>query len=75
MRSCYKAFSHLLISCVCVAGAAPVGGATLGLVVPGSVRKQAEQIRGNKPSSTASDSAPPLGFLLHLSSCPDFLWS
>jgi hypothetical protein len=51
-----------------------VGGAIPGLVVLGSIRKQAEQGRGNKLESNISP------WLLHhlllpdLSSSPDFLW-
>jgi hypothetical protein len=49
-----------------------VGGATSGLVVVGSIRNQAEQAIKQHPS-LASASAPASGFLLCLSSCPDFL--
>jgi hypothetical protein len=45
MRSSYKAFSQLEI----MWGRPIVGGAIPGLVVLGSIRKQAEQARGNKP--------------------------
>jgi hypothetical protein len=45
MRSNCKAFSQLVIK-----GERPlVGGAIPGLVVLGSIRKQAEQARGSKP--------------------------
>ena len=45
MRSSCKAFSQLVIK-----GEGPiVGGAISGLVVLGSIRKQAEQSRGSKP--------------------------
>jgi hypothetical protein len=45
MRSSYKAFSQLVIK-----GEGPlVGGTIPGLVVLGSIRKQADQDRGNKP--------------------------
>ena len=45
MRSSYKAFSQLVIK-----GRGPiVGDAIPGLVVLGSIRKQAEQARGSKP--------------------------
>ena len=45
MRSSYKAFSQLVIK-----GERPlVGGAIPGLVVLGSIREQAEQVRGSKP--------------------------
>jgi hypothetical protein len=42
-----KAFSQLVIE----GGGPTVGGAISGLVVLGSVRKQAEQTRGSKPVS------------------------
>jgi hypothetical protein len=71
MRSSYKALSQLVIK-----GEGPiVGGTTPGLVVLGSIRKEAEQARGSKPVRNI----PP--WLLHqllsltcLSSSPDFLW-
>ena len=45
MRSNYRAFSQLVIK-----GVGPlVGGTISGLVVLGSIRKQAEQVRGSKP--------------------------
>ena len=45
MRPSYKAFSQLVIK-----GERPlVGGTISGLVVLGSIRKQAEQARGSKP--------------------------
>jgi hypothetical protein len=47
MRSNCKAFSQLVIN-----GAGPlVGGVIPGLLVLGSIRKQAEQTRGSKPVS------------------------
>ena len=45
MRPSYKAFSLLVIK----PEGPIVGGAIPGLVVLGSIRKQAEQARGNKP--------------------------
>jgi hypothetical protein len=45
MRSSCKAFSQLLIK----GGRAPCGWCYRGLVVLGSIRKQAEQARGSKP--------------------------
>ena len=45
MRSSYKAFSQLMIKW----GGPLVGGTISGLVVLGSIRKQAEQARGSKP--------------------------
>jgi hypothetical protein len=47
MRSSCKAFSQLVIK----VGVPLVCGAIPGLVVLGSVRKQAEQARGSKPVS------------------------
>jgi hypothetical protein len=47
MRSSYKGFSQLVIK----RGGPLVGGAIPGLVIFGSVRKQAEQARGSKPVS------------------------
>jgi hypothetical protein len=47
MRSSCKAFSQLVIK----GGAPIVGGAIPGLVVLGSISKQAEQARGSKPVS------------------------
>jgi hypothetical protein len=47
MRSSCKAFSQLVIK---LRGPI-VGGTTPGLVVLGSIRKQAEQARGSKPVS------------------------
>ena len=44
MRSSCGAFSQLVIK-----GGALVGGAIPGLVLLGSIRKQAEQARGSKP--------------------------
>jgi hypothetical protein len=61
MRSNYKAFSQLVIKGV---GGRVVGGASSGLVVLGSIRKQAEQARGSKlvssipPWPSASAPAP-----------------
>jgi hypothetical protein len=49
-----------------------VGGAIPGLVVLGSIRKQAEQA-SKQHLSMASASAPASRFLPCLSSCPDFL--
>ena len=45
MRSSCKSFSQLVIK----RGGPLVGGAIPGLVVLGSIRKQAEQARGSKP--------------------------
>jgi hypothetical protein len=45
MRSSCKAFSQLVIKGPLVGGAIP------GLVILGSIRKQAEQARGSKPVS------------------------
>jgi hypothetical protein len=73
MRSSCKAFSQLVIK----AGRAQpiVSGAIPGMMVLGSIRKQAEQGRGSKPvSSMASASAPASKFLPCVSSYPDFLW-
>ena len=64
MRSSCKAFSQLVIK----KGRSPVGGAISGLVVLGSIRKQAEQARGSKPVSNIPPW--PLHQLLSLSSCP-----
>ena len=54
-----------------------VGGAIPGLVVLGSVRRQAQPSQGKQASkqllSMASASAPASGILPCLSSCPDFL--
>ena len=47
MRFGYKAFSQLMIN----QGGPILGGAIPGLVVLGSIRKQAEQARGSKPVS------------------------
>jgi hypothetical protein len=48
MRSSCKAFSQLVIK-----GGRPIVGDVIpGMVVLGSIRKQAEQGRGNKPVST-----------------------
>ena len=66
MRSSCKAFSQLVIK-----GEGPiVSGAIPGLVVLGSIRKQAEKARGNKPVS----SIPPCVSSSSVSSCLDFLW-
>jgi hypothetical protein len=57
MTSSYMAFSQLVIK----VGGPIVGGAIPGLVVLGSIRKQAEQARGSKPKwhpSMASASPP-----------------
>jgi hypothetical protein len=48
MRSSCKAFSQLVIK----QGGPIVGGAIPGLVILGSIRKQAEQGRGSKPVSS-----------------------
>jgi hypothetical protein len=61
MRSSCKAFSQLVI----MGGGPLVGGAISGLVVLGSIRKQAERARGSKPVGNI-----PPGFLLLL---PDLL--
>jgi hypothetical protein len=56
-----------------------VNGAIPGLVVLGSIRKQAEEAMRHKPASStpspsmASAAAPASRFLPCLSSCPDFL--
>jgi hypothetical protein len=47
MRSSCKAFSQLVIK----GERSLVGGASSGLAVLGSIRKQAEQARGSKPVS------------------------
>jgi hypothetical protein len=60
MRSSCKAFSQLVIK-----GGGIVGDAIPGLVVLGSIRKQAEQGRGSKPVS----STPP--WPLHQLLLPD----
>jgi hypothetical protein len=71
MRSSCKAFSQLVIK----VGGPIVGGAIPGLIVLGSIRKQAEQDRGGKPVRNI-----PHGlcisscFLTCLSSSLDFLW-
>jgi hypothetical protein len=49
MTSSCKAFSQLVIK----VGGPIVGDATPGLVVLGSIRKQAEQARGSTPVSSA----------------------
>ena len=72
MRSNCKAFSQLVIK----GGRAQsiVGGGIPGLVILGSIRKQAEQARGGKPVSNIPPW--PLHQLLYpdlLSSSPDFL--
>ena len=74
MRSSCKAFSQLVVP-----GEGPiVGGAISGLVVLGSIRKQAEQARGSNPLSStpfmASASAPTWEFLPCVSLCPDLHW-
>jgi hypothetical protein len=63
MRSSCKAFSQLAIQ----GGGSLVGGAISGLVVLGSIRKQAEQARGSKPVSNI----PP--WHLHQLLLPDLL--
>jgi hypothetical protein len=50
MRSNCKAFSQLVIK----EGGPIVGGVIPGLVVLGSLRKQAEQARGSKPVKNIS---------------------
>jgi hypothetical protein len=45
MRSSYRIFSQLVIK----GEGSLVGGTISGLVVLGSIRKQAEQVRGSKP--------------------------
>jgi CO dehydrogenase/acetyl-CoA synthase alpha subunit len=47
MRSSCKAFSQLVMK----VGGPIVGGAIPGLIVLGSIRKQAEQARGSKQAS------------------------
>ena len=49
MRSSCKVFSQLVIN---GGGPSLLGGVISGLVVLGSMRKQAEQARGNKPVSS-----------------------
>jgi hypothetical protein len=56
-----------------------IGGAIPGLVVLGSIRKQAEQAMHREQAikqyfSLVSASALDSRFLPCLSSCPDFLW-
>jgi hypothetical protein len=63
MRSTCGAFSRLVIN----GGGPLVGGAIPGMVVLGSIRKQAEQARGNKPVSNI----PP--WPLHQLLLPDLL--
>jgi hypothetical protein len=63
MRSSCGAFSQLVIK----NGGSMVGGAIPGLVVLGSIRKQAEQTRGSKPVSNI----PP--WPLHQLLLPDLL--
>jgi hypothetical protein len=63
MRSSCKAFSQLMIK----QGGPLVGGTIPGLVVLGSIRKQAEQARGSKPVSNI----PP--WPLHQLLLPDLL--
>ena len=63
MRSSCGAFSQLVIK----AGGTLVGEAIPGLVVLGSIRKQAEQARGSKPVSSI------LPWPLHLLLLPDLL--
>jgi hypothetical protein len=64
MRSSCKTFSQLVIK----RGGSIMGGTIPGLVVLGSIRKQAEQARGSK--SLSSTSPWPLHQLLPPSSCP-----
>jgi hypothetical protein len=61
MRPSCKSFSQLVIK----EGGPIMGGAIPGLVVLGSIRKQAEQARGSKPVS----STPSMASALSLSSC------
>jgi hypothetical protein len=72
MRSSCGAFSQLVIN-----GEGPLVGETIpGLVVLGSIRKQAEQARCNKPVSNIP-SWPLYQLLfpyLKWNSSPDFLW-
>jgi hypothetical protein len=63
MRSSCKAFSQLVIK----RGGPIVCGAIPGLIVQGSIREQAEQVRESKPVS----SIPP--WPLHLLLLPDLL--
>jgi hypothetical protein len=51
-----------------------VGDAISGLVVLGSIRKQAEQARGSKPVTSLHGLCISSCFLTCLSSSPDFLW-
>jgi len=52
-----------------------MGGAVPGLVVVGSIRKQAEQARGSKPvSNILHGLCISSCFLPCVSSSPDFLW-
>jgi hypothetical protein len=71
MRSNCKAFSQFVIK----QGGPTVGGAIPGLMVLGSIRKQAEQARSSKP---IRNTPPwPLHQLLLpdlFSPSPDFLW-
>jgi hypothetical protein len=67
MRSSCGAFSWLVTK----GGGPIVGGAIPGLVVLGSIGRQAEQARGSKPVSGLCISSC---FLPCLSSSPDFLW-
>jgi hypothetical protein len=60
MRSSYKAFSQLVIKDHC-------GWCIPGLVVRGSIRKEAEQARGSKPESSI------LSWPLHQVQFPDLL--
>ena len=64
MRSSYKIFSQSVIS----GGGPLVGGTIPGLIVLGSIRRQAEQVRRSK---SVSNIPPwPLHQLLLLGSCP-----
>ena len=63
MRSSCQAFSQLMIK----QGGTLVGGAIPGLVVLGSIRKQAKQARGSKPVSNI------LSWPLHQLLLPDLL--
>jgi hypothetical protein len=63
MRYSCKAFSQLVIK----GGGPLVGGAISGLVVLGSIREKAEQVRGSKPVKNISP------WLLHQLLLPDLL--
>jgi hypothetical protein len=69
MRSSCKAFAQLVIK-----GERPIPGAIPGLVVLGSIRKQAEQARGSKPVTFLHDLCISSCFQICLSSSPNLLW-